>query len=159
MATRAGSVDPGALLYLLRHGVTVDELDDALEHESGLSALAGSGDVAALERAGTPEARLALDIYCYRIAQAIAAMAPALGGLDALAFTAGVGEHSPAVRASICSRLGFLGVDLDEEANRNGAGDAAIGASSASVRVQIVTAREDVVVARAVRGLVSRPAA
>ena len=159
MATRAGSVDPGALLYLLHHGVTVDELDDALEHESGLTALAGSGDVAALERAGTPEARLALDVYCYRVAQAIAAMATALGGLDALAFTAGVGEHSAAVRAAICSRLAFLGVALDEDANRNGAGDTAIGTSSASVRVQIVIAREDVVVARAVRGLASRPEA
>jgi acetate kinase len=153
MATRAGSVDPGALLYLLRHGATVDELDAALEHESGLSALAGSGDVAALERAGTPEARLALDIYCYRIAQAIAAMATALGGLDALAFTAGVGEHSSAARAATCGRLAFLGVSLDESANNRADGDAEVGASSSSVRVHVVTAREDVVVARAVRSV------
>jgi acetate kinase len=153
MATRAGSVDPGALLYLLRHGVAVDELDAALEHESGLSALAGTGDVAALERAGTPEARLALDIYCYRIAQAVAAMAIALGGLDGLAFTAGVGEHSAAVRSAVCTHLAFLGVSLDETSNARAQGDAEIGASSSSVRVHVVTAREDVVVARAVRSI------
>jgi acetate kinase len=108
MATRAGSVDPGALLYLLRHGVQVAELEAALEHESGLTALAGTGDVAALEASGSPAARLALDVYCYRVAQAIAAMASALGGLDAVAFTAGVGEHAAGVRASICRRLAFL---------------------------------------------------
>jgi acetate kinase len=133
--------------------VSIDELDDALEHESGLSGLAGSGDVAVVERAGTPEARLALDIYCYRIAQAIAAMATALGGLDALAFTAGVGEHSSPVRADICSRLAFLGVSLDDSANNRADGDAEVGASSSSVRVHVVTAREDVVVARAVRSV------
>jgi acetate kinase len=153
MATRAGSVDPGALLYLLRHGVPVAELDLALEHESGLTALAGSGDVATVELTETAEARLALDIYCYRIAQAVAAMATALGGLDALAFTAGVGEHSAHVRAGVCARLGFLGVVLNDAANRGLSGEADIAASSSSVRVHVVTAREDVVVARAVRSL------
>lgn len=153
MATRAGSVDPGALLYLLRHGVTVDELDDALEHESGLTGVAGTGDVAVLETDASPDAKLALGVYCYRIAQAIAAMATALGGLDALAFTAGVGEHSPAVRAAICGRLGFLGVSLDKSANERAGGDAEVGASSSSIRVHVVTAREDVVVARAVRSV------
>src|SRR5436305_3695785 len=111
MATRAGSVDPGALVYLLRHGVELDELDRALEHESGLTALAGTGDVAALERDAASEARLALEIYCYRIAQAVAAMSVALGGLDALVFTAGVGEHSAGVRAGVCGRLSHLGIE------------------------------------------------
>ena len=151
MATRAGSVDPGALLYLLRHGVALAELDNALEHESGLTALAGTGDVATLEQSDTPAARLALEIYCYRIAQSVAAMATALGGLDALAFTAGVGEHSSRVRADICARLAFLGLDLDSEANTHADGDAEIAATSSSVRIHVVTAREDVVVARAVR--------
>jgi acetate kinase len=153
MATRAGSIDPGALLYLLRHGVSLDELDQALEHESGLTALAGTGDVAVLEGDTSPDAELALDIYCYRVAQAVAAMATALGGLDALAFTAGVGEHSAAVRASVCRQLAFLGVSLDENANERADGDAKIGASSSSVQVHVVTAREDVVVARAVRSV------
>jgi acetate kinase len=153
MATRAGSVDPGALLYLLRHDVSLDELDRTLEHESGLTGVAGTGDVAALETDTSPDAKLALGVYCYRIAQAVAAMATALGGLDALAFTAGVGEHSAAVRSSVCRQLAFLGVSLDENANGRADGDAQVGASSSSIRIHIVTAREDVVVARAVRSV------
>jgi acetate kinase len=155
MATRAGSLDPGALLYLLRHGVSLAELDHALVHESGLLALAGSGDVAALEADESRAAKLALDIYSYRIAQAIAAMAVALGGLDALAFTAGVGEHSPAQRAAICGRLAFVGISIDEALNESADDDGEIGASSSSVRVHVVAAREDVVVARAVRSLLA----
>jgi acetate kinase len=151
MATRAGSVDPGSLLYLLRRGVTLDELDRALEYESGLTALAGSGDVAALERSDSKEARLALEIYCYRIAQAIAGMASTLGGLDTLAFTAGVGEHSAHVRADICRRLAFLGLLVDQDANEGLEGDGDIAAATSTVRVQVVAAREDVMVARGVR--------
>ncbi|MDQ3865644.1 MAG: acetate/propionate family kinase, partial [Actinomycetota bacterium] len=101
MPTRAGSFDPGALVYLLRHGVSVDDLDDALQHESGLRALAGTDDVGAIERDDAEGARLALEIYCYRIAQAVAAMAAALGGLDALVFTAGVGEHAAGLRSLV----------------------------------------------------------
>jgi acetate kinase len=132
MGTRAGSFDPGALLFLLRQGIQLGELDHALEHESGLTGLAGTGDVAQLERDSTEEARLALEIYAYRVAQAVAAMATALGGLDALAFTGGVGENSAEIRAKICGRLAFLG----------------------AVSVHVVPAREDVVVARAVRSVV-----
>jgi acetate kinase len=131
MATRAGSFDPGALLYLLREGVPLAELDHALEHESGLTGLAGTGDVAQLEHDPSPDAALALELYCYRIAQAVAAMTAGLGGLDALAFTAGVGENSELVRAKICARLSHLG----------------------SFGVHVVPAREDVVVARAVRAV------
>jgi acetate kinase len=154
MGTRAGSLDPGALVYLLRHGVALDELDQALEHESGLVGLAGSSDVAALETDSSAEATLALDIYCYRIAQAVAAMAVALGGLDALVFTAGVGEHSARVRADVCRRLAHVGVAIDTDANLNVAGDGAIEAPSSAVKVRVVHSREEVVVARAVRALV-----
>jgi acetate kinase len=153
MATRAGSVDPGALLYLLRQGVALADLDHALEHEAGLTGLAGTGDVSKLERSESAAARLALEIYCYRIAQAVAAMASALGGLDAVVFTAGVGEHSAYVRAAVCERLAFLGVLLDRDANAGTHDDAEIGAATSPVRVRVVVAREDVVVARAVRGL------
>jgi acetate kinase len=153
MATRAGSLDPGALLYLLRHGVSVAELERALEHESGLTGLAGTGDVAVLEASSAPEAKLALDLYCYRIAQAVAAMATALAGLDALAFTAGVGEHSARVRAGICARLTFLGVVLDEAANEQARDEAEIAAQESAVAVHVIPAREDAVVARAVRAL------
>lgn len=120
MASRSGSVDPGALLYLLRErGLSIDALDQSLEHESGLAALGGLDDP------------LAFAVYTYRVAQAVAAMAVGLGGLDALAFTAGVGENRADVRDAVVERLRFLG----------------------DFRVEVVPAREDVVIARAVRGL------
>ena len=151
MATRAGSLDPGSLLYLLRQGVPLEELDHALEYESGLTGLAGTGDVAVLERTDTDEARLALEIYCYRVAQAVSAMTSSLGGIDALVFTAGIGEHSARVRAAVCARLAFLGVLLDDDANERVRGEAELAPTGATVSVQVVPAREDVVVARAVR--------
>ena len=148
MATRAGSVDPGALLHLLRtDAVTLDELDRALEHESGLLGLGGSEDPRDLE--GTE----ALAVYTYRIAAAVGAMATSLGGLDALVFTAGVGEGSAAVRSEVCARLRFLGVELDDEANAAAHPDAEIAAAESPVRVVVLRAREDLVVARAVREL------
>ena len=124
MATRSGSVDPGALLYLLRErGLSVEELDSSLEHESGLAALGGL------------EEPLGFAVYTYRIAQAAAAMAVAVGGLDALAFSGGVGENRADVREAIAGLLGFLG----------------------NVRVEVAPAREDVAVARAVRRLLAAP--
>jgi acetate kinase len=158
MATRSGSIDPGALLHLLRTGETLEGLAHALEHESGLAGLSGSsGDVRELEASCQPAARFALDVFAYRVAQAVAAMATALGGLDGLVFTAGVGENSASVRAAICGRLGLLGVELDREANEAAVPDAEIGAAGSRVRVVVVRAREDVVVARAVRALLARP--
>jgi acetate kinase len=122
MATRSGSIDPGALVYLLRRrGLTVDELDGALEHESGLAALGGLDDP------------LGFAVFTYRVAQAAAAMAVALGGLDALAFSGGVGENRADVRDAVAERLRFLG----------------------QFGVEVVPAREDVVIARAVRELLS----
>jgi acetate kinase len=156
MATRSGSVDPGALLYLLRTGrATLEELDHALECESGLLGLSGiSGDVRELEASTEERARLALEVFGYRVAVAVAAMATALDGLDALVFTAGVGEHSVRVRAGVCGRLPFLGVELDEAANADAEGDAEIGAGGSPVRVAVVEAREELVAARATRELV-----
>jgi acetate kinase len=159
MTTRSGSLDPGALLYLLREGkLSLDELDRALEHESGLKGLSGgSGDVRELEAAeaaGDERARLALAVYVHRIAAAVAAMAASLGGLDALVFTAGVGEHSVAVRRRVCERLAFLGVRLDHHANAAAVADADVGAAG-SPRVVVVRAREDVVIARDARTLLA----
>jgi acetate kinase len=105
MATRSGSVDPGALLYLLRERLlTEEELGQALEHESGLAGLSGggSGDV----REASP---LALEVFVHRVAAAVGAMAVACGGIDVLAFTGGVGEHADAVRERIVERVRFLG--------------------------------------------------
>jgi acetate kinase len=156
MATRPGTVDPGALLYLLRHHLTLDGLDALLEHQSGLLGLSElSADVAELERSDDARVRLALQVFAYRVASAVGAMAVALDGLDALVFTAGIGEHSSRVRADICSRLGFLGVQLDADANDSAEPDATISARSASVRVEVIRTREDVVAARAVRHLLA----
>jgi len=143
MAARSGSVDPGALLFLLREKfLTLEELDDALEHESGLKALGGL------------ENPLGLAVYTHRIAATVAAMASALGGLDALVFTAGVGENVPAVRAEVCRRLAFLGIELDAAANESATPDAEIAGPASAVRVAVIQAREEIVVARAVRELV-----
>jgi acetate kinase len=149
MATRAGSVDPGALLYLLRHQLTLDELDELLEHESGFAGLSGvSGDVAELERSTATGAGAALEVFAYRVATAVGAMAVATGGLDALVFTAGIGEHSARVRADVCSRLGFLGVDIDQAANATTEPDAVISPAGSSPRVLVIRAQEDIVAAR-----------
>ena len=156
MATRSGSVDPGALLFVQRaYGVSVDELELALNEKSGLEGLSDGRDLAALTAAEAHDksAQLALGVYTYRIAGAVAAMTAALGGLEVLVFTAGVGEHSANVRARICTRLGFLGVELDPELNDRASPDADVATSESSVRVMVVAAREELVVARAVRKL------
>ncbi len=154
MATRPGSVDPGAVVYLLRHHLTLEALDHMLEHESGLAGLSSrSGSVEELEQVDDEGARLALSVFAYRIATAVGTMAVALDGLDALVFTAGIGEHSARIRAAVCSRLGFLGVKLDPAANAGAAADATISPPGSSTRVAVVSAREDVVAARAARAL------
>jgi acetate kinase len=152
MATRSGSVDPGAILHLIRSGgVPADELDRMLEHDSGLLGLSGiSGSVQELEASAATEAGFALDVFVYRVAAAVASMASALGGLDALVFTAGIGEHSPRIRAAVCKRLGFLGVELDHAAN-SATVPAELAPEGSRVRVAVVRSREDIVIARAVR--------
>jgi len=156
MATRSGSVDPGLLLWLLeRESVTVREMAEALEHDAGLLALAGTGDMRkVLARAGEGgDARLALDVYVHRLRAGIAAMAAALGGLDALVFTGGVGERAPTVRAAAADGLAFLGVAIDAAANDAADEDADISAPGATARTLVVRAREDLEIARQVRGV------
>jgi acetate kinase len=152
MATRPGTIDPEILLYLQRHGAaTVDELEHALEHESGLVALGGTARVEELEARDDDDARLALAVFCRRVAGAVASAAAALGRLDAVVFTAGIGEGSAPVRAEICRRLRLLGVELDERANTEAEPDADVSTVASAVRVWVVHAREDVVAARAAR--------
>jgi acetate kinase len=154
MATRPGSIDPEILLYLLRHDVaSAEELEHALEHESGLLGLGGSARVEELEASDEPAARLALSVFCYRVAAAVGSMAAALGGLDALVFTAGIGEGSSRVREQVCRRLGFLGVRLDPDANRDARAGVDVAAADSPVRVWVVHTREDVVAARAARAV------
>jgi acetate kinase len=164
MATRSGSVDPGLLLWLLeREAMDATEMAAALEHSAGLTGIAGTGDMReVLRRAieGDAAARLARDTYIHRLRAAIAAMVAALGGIDALLFTGGVGENSDEVRRLACAQLGFLGVTLAPAPDdRAGAGaDRLIGAHESATQVMVVHAREDLQIAREVR-LVLRDAA
>jgi acetate kinase len=155
MATRSGDVDPGAVLWLQQHaGLGAGEVADALEHRSGLAALAGTPDMAAVvERAGAGDGRaaLALGVYVHRLRAGVAAMAAAIGGLDALVFTGGVGENAPEVRRVAVGGLGFLGVALDPDRNAAARPDADVTAPGSPARVLIVEAREDVEIARGVR--------
>ena len=157
MATRSGSIDSEIVLYLLRHGLmTADEIEHALEHESGLLGLSEtSARVEELELSGDPRAQLALAVFARRVAAAVGAMAASLDGLDALVFTAGIGEGSARVRADVCRRLGFLGVELDPQANDSAVPDMDVGALASSVRVVVIRAREELVAARAARELLA----
>ncbi|MGC2373376.1 MAG: acetate/propionate family kinase [Solirubrobacteraceae bacterium] len=160
MATRSGSVDPGMLLWLLeREELSAHELADTLEHRSGLLGLAGTADMREIllrVDAGDPPAQLALGVYIHRLRAGIAAMTASLAGIDVLAFTGGVGEHSSAVRALATERLGFLGVALDATRNETASTDADISASGSHVHAVAIGAREDLEIARQVRAALSR---
>jgi len=156
MATRSGTVDPGLVMWLIRSaGLAPSELDEALEHRSGLAAVSGTdGDmrnVMTAAAAGDDRARLAIDVWAYRLRGAIGAMTAALGGIDALVFTGGIGEHQPALRALAAEGLSYLGVALDDEANSQATGDAEVSRAGAACRAIVVTAREDLQIARLVR--------
>ena len=155
MATRSGSFDPGALLHLLAtRRLTDSEASHALEHDSGLRGLSdGTDRVEELEASTLPAARLALDLYTYRIAGAVASMTVALDGIDALVFTAGVGENSAFVRERVCGLLRHLGLELDAVRNRRGGRDVDVQAPESSVRIAVIHAREDIVAARAARSV------
>jgi acetate kinase len=155
MATRSGNVDPGMLLWLLDDGgLEVGEVRDALEHDSGLQGLAGTADMReVLARAadGDGDAVLARDAYLHRLRALIAAMAAAMGGLDLLVFTGGVGERAGAIRRGAADGLGFLGVAVDAEADAAAEPDAEITAADAPVRTFVIGAREDLQMAREAR--------
>ena len=159
MATRSGSIDPGLVLWLEEHVRTPPaELAATLEHRSGLLGLAGTADMRAIlaaAEAGDEEATLAIDVYLHRLRGLIASMAAALGGLDALVFTGGVGENSPEIRERTAAGLGFLGVAVDPDRNRAGGGDREIGVAGAAVRSLVVTAREDLEIAHQVRAVLA----
>jgi acetate kinase len=149
MGTRSGSVDPGILLFLLRHGVETDELADALEHRSGLVGVSRrSADVAELESlasGGDADADLALELYARRAAAGIAAMATALERLDGIVFTGGIGEHSAATRQRICDRLATLGVHPPAREAEADGDRILVRTPPATI---VIHAREDVVIAR-----------
>jgi acetate kinase len=162
MATRSGSVDPGLVLWLEEHErLSPGEIAVALEERSGLLALAGTADMREVE-AGVvrqnPDALLALGVYLHRLAAEIAAMSSAMGGLDAVTFSGGVGERSPLIRARIAARLAFLGLALDPTTNEATGADTDLTAAGAPVSTLVIIAREDLQIAREVRDLLSSPA-
>jgi acetate kinase len=158
MATRCGSLDPGIILHLGRAGHSFAGIEDILYHRSGLLGVSGiSGDMRQLLASEDPHAAEATELFTYRIAAEVAVMACALGGLDGLVFTAGIGEHAPAIRAAVCARLAWLGVTLDPAANEAGA--ALISQPGSRVEVRVIATDEEAMIARHTKTVVERTAA
>jgi acetate kinase len=160
MGTRSGTLDPGIMLYLLRQrGYTPERLDRILNKESGLLGVSGiSGDLREIDEAiaqGNDRAQLALDVYRHRLAREAGGMIAVLGGLDALAFTGGIGENSPAVRAGLCRHLAFLGLAVDPAGNAQSSGDRNIAALESAIPIFVVHADEEAEIARECRRLMS----
>ncbi len=156
MGSRSGSVDPGILLYALRdRGLAADELDQVLNHASGLLAVSGlSADFREVESAakeGNARARLALDMFADRVRSAVGAFAVTLGGVDVLVFTAGVGEHAASMRAAVCEGLGCLGLVLDAGKNAHAVADADVAADGSPRRILVLHTREELMIARETR--------
>jgi acetate kinase len=156
MGTRSGDLDPGALFYLARQrGLSLDQLERICEHESGLRAVGGTSDMRSLlaEAGRDPRAALAVAMFGYAIRKAIGAFAAALGGLDLLVFTGGIGAHAAPVRAEACAGLEALGVQLDPSDNQRGA--ARISAPHSRCAVRVIVADEESTMAREARALVA----
>ncbi len=158
MGTRSGSVDPGILIYVQRRrGLSVDQTDQALNHESGLLGVSGvSSDYRQVEtaaQAGQERARLALEIFADRVRATIGALAVGLGGVDALVFTAGIGEHSAGLREAACQGLQCLGLRLDPQRNATCRPDADIAMPDSSGRILVVQTREELMIAREARAV------
>ncbi|MGB3247072.1 MAG: acetate/propionate family kinase [Sulfitobacter sp.] len=154
MGRRCGALDAGVVLYLMQHkGMSAAEVEHLLYRKSGLLGVSEiSNNMHVLEESDTPQAREAIDLFCYRAASVLCGLVSAIGGLDALVFTAGIGENSDHIRSLICQRLAWLGVDLDESANCANA--TRISRAASQVDVLVVPTDEEVVIATATRALV-----
>jgi acetate kinase len=153
MGTRCGSIDPGIIVYLLRHrAYTADQLDRILNRESGLLGVSGvSADMRAVLQAadnGDGRAQLALDVYLHRLVREAGAMIAVLGGLDVLVFTGGVGENSASVREALCRQLAFLGIVLDPAKNVSSEEDRNIAAANSNIPILVIHAQEEWEIAR-----------
>lgn len=162
MATRSGSIDPGVLLHLQRnHGLTAKQIEQSLNHDSGLWGVSGvSGDmrqVSAAASDGDKQADLAIAIYVHRVRQAIGALSTTMGGTDALVFTAGVGENAAHIRELICSGLECLGLELDSKTNSACRPDADIATKSSVGRILVIATREDETMLREVQTVLGLP--
>jgi len=164
MGTRSGDIDPGALLHLLHSGdYDADRLDSLLNQQAGMKGLAGTNDLRDIERRaanGDESCKVAIDIYAHRVQKYIGAYAAVMGGVDVIAFTGGVGEHSVSVRARVLQRLEFLGVQLDDSRNRAASvghdrSSVSISRDGSPVRVVVVQADEEAAMAQAVAALLS----
>lgn len=154
MATRCGAMDPGVLLHLLAEGYDFGRLEDLLYRRSGLLGVSGiSPDSRNLLDSERPEAHEALDLFCFRIAGEVARIAATLGGLDAVVFTAGIGEHQPPIRAAAARRLKWLGLELDEAANAANA--TRINLADAPVAAFVIPTDEEAVIAEDALALVT----
>jgi acetate kinase len=147
MGTRPGSIDPGAVLYLFQNlGLTVKEVEAILYKKSGLIGISGiSNDMRDLLGRAEPEAKLAVDYFIYRITKEIGALAGALGGVDALVFTAGIGENSSEIRQRVCEASAWLGIEIDAEANGQNA--AKISTSQSKLSVWVIPTNEELMIA------------
>jgi acetate kinase len=155
MGTRAGAIDPGVLLHLLRDGMSREELEHLLYHESGVKGVSGlTADMKTLLESADMKAKLAIDLYCYRIRRELGSLAAALGGLDAFVFTGGVGENAAAIRASVCEDAAWLGLQLNAEANRRGG--SRISNPGSRVAAWIVPTDEELTIARHTQRLLKR---
>ncbi|MCL4449490.1 MAG: acetate/propionate family kinase [Actinobacteria bacterium] len=156
MATRVGSFDPGALLWVIRHGdLDLKAVEETLEHRSGLLALAGTAELKEIIKkanSNEPRAVLALSVYLHRLRSGIASMAASLGGLDVLIFTGGAGQASPQLRNDACAGLDFLGIILDPALNQTATdADKIVSSAKSNIAISVVQAREDIQIAQAVR--------
>jgi len=147
MGTRCGTLDPGVVLHLQKqNGMSASDVEAMLYTQSGLLGVSGiSRDMRVLAQSPAPEADEAIDLFCWRAARETSGLIPALGGLDALIFTAGIGENAPAIRAGICERLDWLGIALDPQANANNA--ARIESPDSSIRVLVIPTDEELMIA------------
>ncbi|MCC7548367.1 MAG: acetate/propionate family kinase [Burkholderiales bacterium] len=154
MGTRCGALDPGVLLYLMeRRGMDARQLQELLYQQSGMLGVSGvSSDMRALLASDEPRARLAVDLYCYRIGRELGSLAAALGGIDALVFTAGIGENAAPIRERVCQHAAWLGVELDGEANR--AGGPRLSTTASRVSAWVIPTDEESMIARHTRTVI-----
>ena len=147
MGTRSGAIDPAIVLYLLERGMTGGEISDLLHHQSGLLGLSGiSGDMRTLLSSDRPASAEAVDFFCYRISRELGSLAVALGGLDAIVFTGGIGEHAAPIRATICQTVAWLGLDINAQATQDNA--LKISADTSKVSAWVIPTDEELVIAR-----------
>jgi len=153
MGTRCGDIDPAIIPFLEEKlNYSADDIEELINRKSGLLGISGVSndmrDVEASAAAGNERSKLAFEIFCYRVRKYIGAYAASLSGLDAVVLTAGIGEHSPGVRASVCSGLEFLGIRIDPEKNENCRGECDISAEDAGVRTLVIPTNEELAIAR-----------